>query len=246
MAKRTTKKTSKTSSHAKRIVEEQVDIRSRMHGLVRDAITTGKFSTEEVGRAVHDAFAGVRAGLAKAVPSDHDNILHQTFDGMSDAVAAGAESARKAFEHAKDAGRRMSGGELRTFVSTMRSLEEEFLDAVSDAAEGMSDESRKYLDEVVRRAKSAGTKIGPASTKALKVAAKHGPDLAIETMKAGGRAAAGVAGEVAMGVSGLLSGLGSALRGAAKERPAKKVAKKSTAKSRKPARASSKTVRAKR
>ncbi|MBM4185656.1 MAG: hypothetical protein FJ207_15795 [Gemmatimonadetes bacterium] len=85
-----------TAHGAKRIVEERVDIRSRMHNLVRDALAAGEFGTAQMSNAVSDAFAGVRAGLAKAVPADHGNILHQTFDGMSDAIAAGAESARKA------------------------------------------------------------------------------------------------------------------------------------------------------
>ncbi|MDZ4754623.1 MAG: DUF6781 family protein [Phycisphaerae bacterium] len=202
-----------TAVRAARIVEERVDVRRRMHDLVSDAISTGEIAAVDVRRAIGDALTGVRAGLAKAVPADHDNILHQTFDGMSDAVAASARSARRAVDEAKQAGRRFTNSDLKEFTGSMKSIEKDFLAAVSDAAHSMSDESSTYLQQLVRRAKSAGSKLGPAARESVRSASKNAPELAREAVKAGGRAAAGVASEFALGVSGVFSGIGSALRG---------------------------------
>jgi hypothetical protein len=203
-----------TAVRAARIVEERVDVRRRMHDLVSDAISTGELAAVDVRRAVGDALTGVRAGLAKAVPADHDNILHQTFDGMSDAVAASGRSAQRAIEEAKQAGRRITTTDLKKFTGAMKSIEKDFLAAVTDAAHSMSDESSTYLQHLVRRAKSAGSQLAPAARDSVRSASKHAPELAREAAKAGGRAAAGVASELALGVSGVLSGIGSALRGA--------------------------------
>ncbi|MDZ4830181.1 MAG: DUF6781 family protein [Phycisphaerae bacterium] len=253
----TGKTRTKTSERAKRIVEDRVDIRSRMHALVRDSLAAGELGASDVRAAVKDAFTGVRAGLAKAVPADHKNVLHEAFDGMSDAIAASAESARRAVAHAKTATQRMTDNELKPLASTVKKLEADFLSAVSDAARGMSAESSKYLDELVRRTKKAGTKLAPATRDALSTAAHRAPDLAVETMKASGRAAAGVASEVAMGISGLLSGFGAALRSASSGRtvskkvpagkaasaksPGAKPASRTSAKKSSPSRTSAKT-----
>ena len=179
----TSKQTKRIPQQARRIVEGRVDIRSQMHSLVRDALASGEFGAAEIKRAMSDVFEGVSAGLSKAVPADQNNVLRQTYDGMS------------------------------------------------DAARGMSTEARKYIDSLVKNARTAGLKTAPAARDAIKTASKHAPELAIETMKASGRAAAGVAGEFAMGVSGVLSGMGSALRGAAKPTKKKAASKKKSSKS---------------
>jgi hypothetical protein len=134
---------------------------------------------------------------------------------MSDAVEASIRSAETAWRKAKAAGKRMTKGEVGSFIESMRSIESDFLDAVAETARGLKGESQKVLEDLAKRARTAGTRIGPAASSAIEVAAAHGPELAVEAMKAGTRAAAGVTGQLALGMSGLLSGFGSALRGAA-------------------------------
>lgn len=190
------------------------DIRRRVHDLVEKSLTKGTISGAEVRTAVTAAMEDLRTAVAEALPKDREHVLHQAFDGMGDAVAAAIRSAEVGWRKTKAAGKRMTRSDVGSFVESMRSIESDFLDAVAETARGLKGESEKVLGDLAGRARKAGTQVGPAARSAIEVASAHGPELAVEAMKAGTRAAANVTGQIALGMSGLLSGFGTALRGA--------------------------------
>lgn len=211
---------SRSTGATAKAANEPRNIGDHAHQLVHDALASGTLAGKDVKAAVRRATLDLKDAITKALPADRTHLLHQAFDGMASAVAASAASAETGWRKAKASGRRISKVEVRSFVDSMRSLEADFLEAVSEAAQGLKGESEATLQDLARRARAAGTRIGPAARSAMNVAASHGPELVVETAMAGGRAAAGVAGQFALGVSGILSGLGSALRDAGKAAPA--------------------------
>ena len=225
-ASRTAPKAGTKRPKAKPAAKAKPDTRTTMHRLVRDTLANHALDLESVRKATTVTLEGLGEGLRHAMPADRANILHQTFDGLVEAFTAASESARHAYLHALAAGRRVSREEVAEFTGSMRAVERHFLDAVSDAAKGMSKEAKATLDELVRRATKAGTSIGKVGLHASGTAARRAPEFAVEAAKASGRAAAAMASELAMGMSGFLSGLGDALRTSGRAKAAPKPAAK--------------------
>lgn len=201
-----------TSGRAKRIVEEGSDIQTKMHALVAGALADGRLDLA----VARDAAEGVAKALAGSVPRDPHGTLRQVIDGMASAVAAGAGAAGETLRHAAAAGRRLSSADAAKLRERLGGLEKEFFNALHDAADGLSGAASREWKTAVKRAKEAGTDIRPAAAKALAAARADAPGLAVETMKAGARAARTLGSELAMGLSGVLSGVGSVLRPASK------------------------------
>lgn len=191
------------------------DVGAKAHAIVHRALTKGTVDASDVRRAVSESVSALRSKVAQAVPSERENVLRQLVDGMAEAVAASATAAGDSFRKAAAAGQRMTVGEWNRFSRSMASLEDDFIAALSSAGKELQHDSRVCLEHVVRATKKAGTAIAPAARDATNVALRHAPELALESMKAGGRMAAGVAGEFAKGISGVMSGFADALRGVA-------------------------------
>lgn len=192
------------------------DLAAQAHAIVHDALTEGTVSRKAVDRAVRETFDRLRGAIADAVPAERENVLRRVVDGMAEGVAESATKAGAAMKRATGAGKRLTSTDWSAFTSSMRTLEQDFFAAVSDAAGRLSSDTRTYLDSVTKAAQKAGTAIAPAAREAAGTAARHAPELAIETMKAGTRMAAGVAGEITKGLSGVMSGIADALRHASK------------------------------
>lgn len=197
-----------------------------MHDLVSAALADGRLdltAAREAAKGVADAMSGV-------VPADKSNVLRQVFDGMTEAVSGAADAAKRSLNHAAASGKRLSTKEVARLKETLQSLEHEFLTSVRGASEHMSSSAGAEWKSMVDSAKKAGTTIRPAAKEALSAAADHTPTLAVETVKAGARAARALTGELAMGLSGVFSGVGAALRGRGSKKASKKAAKKATKK----------------
>lgn len=206
---------------ARRIVEEGVDIRARIHEITSRALSGGGLDAGEVKAAVRDTIEGVKEGLANSLPDrqseGRESTLRQVFDGMSEAVAAAADAARHTVEHAAERGREFSTTELGAMWSKLSSLEQSFLDSVQHAADELGEHARAQLHDIAGEARRAGTRIGPAAKSAMEAVQGKMGETAREALNTGVRAVQTIVGETVMAVSGLLSGVGDALKKRAKQ-----------------------------
>ncbi len=219
------------TDHARRIVSKGVDIRARMHDLAVRALE-GSLDREKLTKTIAQVMSGVGESLGEVIPEQRGNVLRQVFDGLADAGASAAEAAQQSVEHARSRGSRFTKGELTHLMERLKTLEHSFLIAVGNAKDELAEQARREWDDLTREARRAGTAIAPAAQSALKAADGHALELAKETAKAGLKAAKTLAGDVALGVSGLLSGVGEKLKKkpAKAKKPARALAKKKPAK----------------
>ncbi len=198
---------SDSKSQARRIVEDGFDIRRRIESLTT-RLLKGGLDQKALGDELQEILSGVREGLESAMPKDRGSALRQVMDGLSDSFAAAADAVRQAAEHAQERGRAFAKDDLSRLANKLQSLEHSFFDSVAKASEKLGEQARAEWRDIVRQARSAGTRIAPAARAAAEAVQTRAGDVAREAVDSAGKAARLLLSDAALGLAGLLSGIG--------------------------------------
>ena len=225
---------STTIRHAAKLaVHKEAGVRSRVRTLTLQALRDGDLSMGEVPGLVKEILHGAAAGLDKAVPRSHRNVLRQVVDGLGDAVAAAASSTKKAARSFTQRGSKFVKRDVKRTTRELQQVEEQFLDAVQRAGRSMGRAARDEIDLIVAEGRRAGTSIRPGLRQTVKAADGRLLDLGRESAAASLRAMRAGVRTLLRGASGALEGVSDALapspsRSANPPRGRKKASKSTT------------------
>lgn len=189
------------------------DIRARIHDFTLEAVRSGDLGLRDLPGFARDVVKDAASGLNRAVPQSSRNVLRQVVDGLVDATAAAAGSAKSALASTASRGSEFVRKDARRAVKDLRALEGDFVSALQHAGRSLKGAAKEEMDAIVRNAKRAGTRIRPAAKRTAEAIDGRLLELGSETAKAGARAARSAVGGALGGASGFLQALGETVTG---------------------------------
>jgi len=209
---RTAKRTKQAGS-SKRTTSSSDAIRTRIHSFAAKALKDGDAALRELPKFTREVVVDAAKGLNDAVPQSSRNVLRQVVDAMTDAAVVTTHSVRNAFNDSTSRGADFARKDAARTMRDLRDLETNFISALDRARSSLTGVAKDELDSIVKHAKRAGTRVGPAAQSAMRAADGRLPELGVETAKATVRVTRRTVGGMLDGASGLLQALGEAVTG---------------------------------
>jgi len=210
--------TDPVTEEAGRIASEGSAVRERVRDLVLRIVRERNLRLQEVSQLGRDVFDGAACAMSKAVPADQDNVLRRVIDGLTDAFAIAANATRLAFEEAGSRGQSFAEHDVTQTIDDLRTLEESFVESVSDVTGKAGKQTREQLSELATHARRAFGAARPSIEQALRAAASHPTSLAGEAGRAGAQVTRQTAGTLLQAMGGLLDAAGQIVSGSDDER----------------------------
>lgn len=188
-------------------------VRTKIHGFAAKALRDGPSALRDLPEVTRAVIADAAKGLNASVPQSNRNVLRQVVDSMAEAAVVTTHSVRNAFNDSTARGAEFVRKDAARTMSDLRSLEANFIGALEHAQKSLSGAAKDELDAIVKHAKRAGTRVGPAAQSALKAADGRLAELGVETARASARVTRRTIGGMLDGASGILQALGEAVSG---------------------------------
>jgi hypothetical protein len=190
----TTKANSAIQAQAEEIVASGADVRSRLTEVVTGNACTSEQSGEGLVGVIQAVMDGARAGLARAVPNDRENVLRQIVDALGDGVSQTALAGRLAVQEAVSASRQYTKEDLARFRDNLTAVRELFTETVEQGLKSGKAMTASQISAAKSHASRVAERIGPAIAQALEVIGQHPAAFAREGLAASvsaGQSAAG-------------------------------------------------------
>lgn len=187
------------------------DVRARVRDFTLRAVRSGDLRLRELPSFARTVLGDAAAGLNRAVPESSRNVLRQVVDGLADATAATASTAKSALSSSAERGSKILRVDARRAIRDLRSLEGDFIRAMERAGKSFKGAAREEMQSIVDHAKRAGTRIRPAVQRASKAIDGRVLELGTESAKAGARAGRSALETALRGAGGLFDALGEAV-----------------------------------
>lgn len=196
---------------ASEAVRSGAEIRSRVHALTLEALTSRRFDREGIRQTVRAVAEGAALGAEKS-RADMRQALADAFRGMDEALTRSAEAARSALQQMVAAGRDFSDAELKQALASVRKVEDDFLATVGHVADAASDKVAPEMRRILHEARVSGTETGRKVNATMTEIAERFSIASIDLALAGIAAATEFGARFAMLASGVLAGMADALQ----------------------------------
>ena len=195
---------------AEEFVRQGIDIRSRMHDLTLAALQSRRFDRD----AMRDVYRAVTAGIATGAPGAPDmrQAIADGLKGMDDAVARSAEAGATALKQLASSGKTFSDNELKSALATLKRLEDDFVNTVSNVADAATGSVQPELRGALGNLTHSGTETGKQLALAANELAHRFAVFSIDASIAGLEAAGEFGARFANLASGILAGVADALQ----------------------------------
>jgi hypothetical protein len=187
------------------------DIRSRVRELTLTALQGRRFDRAGMREVVRAVTEGVASGAERS-RVDIRTAMADALTGLDLALRTSAEAGYAAIRQLSATGRSFSDSELRQALASMRRLEDDFLDTVSDVADKASAQVQPPLREALANTRRAGTATGRQVAATLGDFAQKFSLASIDATVSGLEVAGEVGARFAALASGILSGMAEAMR----------------------------------
>jgi hypothetical protein len=154
------------------------DIRRRVHDLTLEALRSQRFGRD----AMRDVVRAVGEGLARGAEGSRLGVRHALAEGLrglDEALAVSVQAGHEALRQMVAAGRG-EDAEVKSALSGLRKLEEDFVTTVEEVARSASERVRPEFSSLARETARAGTETGRRSAKLMAEFTLSGLELAGE------------------------------------------------------------------
>lgn len=192
-------------------VKQGENLRATVSDLTLKALQTRELSLAQIKNVVRSVTSGVNLGVS-GTNIDVEPALAQALSGMDDALLKAVEANRLALQQVTGAGQAYDQSQLKKALDDLERLEDGFLGAVKQAADGAGKNLKAQWAEVLKHAKVEGTDMGQQAAATLEEFEKL-TQANIRTARAAGiKAAYMMTQNFATLASGVLIGMSEALR----------------------------------
>jgi hypothetical protein len=212
MVEGTTYSDARIRSEASDSVRTGDDIRERVRHLTLAALRDRRFDGSGMRDVVRAVTEGVATGAERSSSVDMRIAFAEALSGLDSALRTSADAGYSALKQLSSTGRSFSDKELKQAIGTMRRLEEDFLDTVSQVADSASAQVQPPLREALAQTRRAGTATGRQVALTMTEFAQRFSIASIDATVSGLEVAGEVGARFAALASGILSGLAEALR----------------------------------
>jgi hypothetical protein len=155
---------------------------------------------------------GARAGLARAVPDDRDNVLRQVVDAVGDGVSQTALAGQLAVQEAVSASRQYTKEDLTRFRDDLTAVRDLFTETIGRVLKSGQTLTAAQISAAKSHASRVAERMGPAIVQALEAFRQHPVDFAREGLAASVSAGQSAAGSLFEAFGRMLERAGSQLR----------------------------------
>ena len=166
------------SKAAAESVRQGENVRKRVHDLTLEALGSRRFGRE----AIRDVVRTMTEGIARGADGSRLGVRHALAEGLrglDEALSSTVQAGHEALRQMAASGR-ADEGELRQALSGLRKIEQDFVDAVEEAARSAGERVAPELRSLVRQAAHAGPETGRRSAKLMAEFTLGGLELAGE------------------------------------------------------------------
>ena len=192
-------------------VSEGVDIRARVQDITLTALQGQRFDRRGMREVVRAVTEGAARGAEKG-GADMSRAVSEALKGLDQAMRASAEAGYTALKQLTAAGKGFSDAEFKQALANMRKMEDDFLDTVSQVAEGANERVRPPLRQALHTMRTTGTATGRQVAEAMGDFAQKFSAASFDAALAGIERAAELGQRFSMVASGILGGMAEALR----------------------------------
>lgn len=139
--------------------DAEADLKERVRVIVMKAMIDREVAPAAIREVISATVDGVGEGLV-ARGAQAGTALRDAMQGMDEAVASCVHSLQMALEEAWGNGRQFADGDVRETVESMRSLEQDLLKTLRDAAEKSQGWLKSEFGEVLGHMQRTGTDTG--------------------------------------------------------------------------------------
>ncbi|MCC5830121.1 MAG: hypothetical protein JJU36_11800 [Phycisphaeraceae bacterium] len=211
MSKSTAQSKQSARAKAEKVAADGKEVRDRIAAIMVDLVEQGKVDLAGMQDTAAEMMHGAVEGVNRKLPAKPQSVLRQVISGLADglgtAAGATAMTANEAASHGKD----FTKKEWNQVISTLKSMEEQFVGMVSKTARDVGGQVKMQSGEMADHARTAFRDVKPSIESAIRSLAGDPLGFAGETVKAGVEASRQAVGLAAQTVSGILQGTGSVL-----------------------------------
>ncbi|MBU0592101.1 MAG: DUF6781 family protein [Pseudomonadota bacterium] len=191
-------------------MQDDGDIRTRVHDLTLRALRERRLDASEVRAVVRSVAEGVSLG-AEHRTGEVKEALAAAISGLDAALSKAAQATHLALQEMISQGKDFSAQDLQPALDDLKITEQAFLDTLGQVAETAGGRIRQELKSAVDHARHSGTDTG-ASVKASLGDLSNRFSATLQAGKSSGQEAAQtVASRLAALASGILAGMAEAL-----------------------------------
>lgn len=197
-------------------VRQGVDIRARMQEITLTALQNQRFDRHGMREVVRAVTEGAARGAEKS-GADMSRVMSEALTGLDQAMRASAEAGYAALKQLTTAGRSFSDAELKQALANLRRMEDDFLNTVSQVADGANERVRPELRQALGNMRKTGTETGKQVAHAMGDFAQKFSAASFEAALTGLERAAEFGQRFSQVASGILGGMAEALRARAEK-----------------------------
>ncbi len=191
-------------------MQDDGDIRTRVHDLTLRALRERRLDASEVRAVVRSVAEGVSLG-AEQRSGEVKEALAAAISGLDAALLKAAQATHLALQEMISQGKEFSAQDLQPALDDMKITEQAFLDTLGQVAETAGGKIKQELKAAVEHARHSGTDTG-ASVKASLGDLSNRISATLQAGKSSGQEAAQtVASRLAALASGILAGMADVL-----------------------------------
>ena len=191
-------------------MQDDGDIRTRVHDLTLRALRERSLDASEVRAVVRSVAEGVSLG-AEHRTGEVKEALAAAISGLDAALLKAAQATHLALQEMISQGKDFSAQDLQPALDDLKITEQAFLDTLSQVAESTGGRIKQELKAAVEHARHSGTDTG-ASVKSSLSELTNRISASLQAGKSSGQAAAQtVTSRMAALASGILAGMADAL-----------------------------------
>jgi NADH dehydrogenase/NADH:ubiquinone oxidoreductase subunit G len=202
-------------------MQDDGDIRKRVHDLTLRALRERRLDAAEVNAVVRSVAEGVSLG-AEQRTGEVKEALESAISGLDAALLKAAQATHLALQEMISQGKDFSAQDLQPALDDLKITEQAFLDILSQVAEATGGRIKQELKAAVEHARLSGTDTG-ASIKSSLSDLSSRMSATLQAGKASGQEAAQtVTSRLAALASGILAGMAEALHEKSQQHTQKK------------------------
>lgn len=203
--------TSEVKAASQSAVERGEAIREDTCDITLTALSQRHLDTHKIRQVVRAVIEGASIGSTSKGGQAKDALLN-AMTGVDEALAKSAEASKLAVEEAagniKDFGKQ----DLKRAIDDIQTLEDMFLDTVSDVAKGADELIRDALSDMVEHARHSGTAVGKTAAQTTETLNQQLGKTLHEAASDSAHAAMDIAGHIAQAAAGALDGIAQTLQ----------------------------------
>lgn len=194
----------------KQAVKEGGNIHETVRRATVKALTQGELDGEAVRKVTAEVVKGVQEGAA-AYGTGMKDVTAKAVAGLDEALAHAAQAIKLSLEEATDRAEQFSREDLAKTRESLKNLEKQFVDALSEAGKAGRGAAASILDDLARHARASGTAVGRQVAENVSGLTGRAAEAGRAQFEAGLKAAAASGAMMARIASGVLSGIADSL-----------------------------------